>query len=114
MSNVKVQGSQTAEFLVSEGNGQISREHIVVKAGPALPAGQVLGVTSTGEYAPYDNAANDGSEVAAAVLYAPLPASETPRSATGIVRLAEVAAARLTGLDAAGRGDLAERHVIVR
>ncbi|MGC3025798.1 head decoration protein [Burkholderia sp. DN3021] len=114
MSNVKVQGSQTAEFLVSEGNGQISREHIVVKAGPALPAGQVLGVTSTGEYAPYDNAANDGSEVAAAVLYAPLSASDAPRSATGIVRLAEVAAARLTSLDAAGRNDLAERHVIVR
>lgn len=114
MSNVKVQGSQTAEFLVSEGNGQISREHIVVKAGPALPAGQVLGLTSTGEYAPYDNAANDGSEVAAALLYAPLPASEAPRSATGIVRLAEVAAARLTGLDTAGRNDLAERHVIVR
>lgn len=114
MSNVKVQGSQTAEFLVSEGNGQISREHITVKAGPALPAGQVLGVTSTGEYAPYDNAATDGSEIAAAVLYAPLPASETSRSATGIVRLAEVAAARLTGLDAAGRTDLAERHVIVR
>jgi len=114
MSNVKVQGSQTAEFLVSEGNGQISREHIVVKAGPALPSGQVLGVTSTGEYAPYDNAANDGSEVAAAVLYAPLPASEAPRSATGIVRLAEIAAARLTGLDAAGRTDLAERHMIVR
>ncbi|KVH43527.1 head decoration protein [Burkholderia diffusa] len=114
MSNVKVQGSQTAEFLVSEGNGQISREHIIVKAGPALPAGQVLGVTSTGEYAPYDNAANDGAEVAAAVLYAPLAASEAPRSATGIVRLAEVAAARLTGLDAAGRTDLAERHVIVR
>jgi hypothetical protein len=114
MSNVKQQGVLRAEFLVSEGNGQISRERIVVKAGPALPAGQVLGVTSTGEYAPYDNAANDGSEVAAAVLYAPLPASDEPRSATGIVRLAEVAGALLTGLDVAGRADLAERHVIVR
>ncbi|MCO8649016.1 head decoration protein, partial [Burkholderia multivorans] len=57
MSNVKQQGVLPAEFLVSEGNGQISRERIVVKAGPALPAGQVLGVTSTGEYAAYDNAA---------------------------------------------------------
>ncbi|MBR8346372.1 head decoration protein [Burkholderia ambifaria] len=114
MSNVKVQGSQTAEFLVSEGNGQISRERIVVKAGAALPAGQVLGVTSTGEYAPYDNAANDGSEVAAAVLYAALAKSDAPRPATGIVRLAEVAGGLLTGLDVAGRGDLAERHVIVR
>ncbi|OXI33068.1 head decoration protein [Burkholderia sp. AU16741] len=114
MSNVKQQGVLPAEFLVSEGNGQISRERIVVKAGPALPAGQVLGVTSTGEYAPYDNTANDGSEVAAAVLYAPLVASEAPRPATGVVRLAEVVGGLLTGLDAAGRGDLAERHVIVR
>ncbi|HIE5945998.1 TPA: head decoration protein [Burkholderia cepacia] len=114
MSNWKVQAALTAEFLVSEGNGQISRERIVVKAGAALPAGQVLGVTSTGEYAPYDNAANDGSEVAAAVLYAPLTASEASRPATGIVRLAEVVGGLLTGLDAAGRGDLAERHVIIR
>lgn len=109
-----IQDTLPAEFLVSEGSGQISRERIVVKAGPVLPAGQVLGVTSTGEYAPYDNAANDGSEVAAAILYAPLAASESPRPATGIVRLAEVVGGLLTGLDAAGRGDLAERHVIVR
>lgn len=114
MSNVKQQGVLTAEFLLSEGDGQISRERIVVKAGVALPAGQVLGVTGTGEYAPYDNAANDGSEIAAAVLYAPLPASDAPRPAAAIVRLAEVAGSLLTGLDAAGRADLAERYVIVR
>ena len=114
MSNWKVQANLPAEFLVSEGNGQISRERIVVKAGAALPSGQVLGVTSTGEYAPYDNKANDGSEVAAAVLYAPLAASEASRPATGIVRLAEVAGGLLTGFDAAARSDLAERHVIVR
>ncbi|KVN38302.1 hypothetical protein WT11_05130 [Burkholderia stagnalis] len=114
MSNVKQQGVLPAEFLVSEGNGQISRESIVVKAGPALPAGQVLGVTGTGEYAPYLNTANDGSEVAAAILYAPLSASEASRPATGIVRLAEVVGGLLTGLDAAGRSDLTERHVIIR
>ncbi|MCA8285773.1 head decoration protein [Burkholderia vietnamiensis] len=114
MSNVKQQGVLTAEFLVSEGEGQISRDRIVVKAGAALPAGQVLGLTSTGEYAPYDNTANDGSEVAAGVLYSALPASDAPRPATSIVRLAEVAGALLTGLDVTGRADLAERHVIVR
>ena len=84
MSNVKQQGVLTAEFLVSEGEGQISRDRIVVKAGAALPAGQVLGLTSTGEYAPYDNAANDGSEVAAGVLYAALPASDAPRPQTRV------------------------------
>lgn len=114
MSTIKVQGMLPAEFLISEGEGQISRETIIVKAGPALPAGQVLGVTGTGEYAPYDNAANDGSEAAAGVLYAALPASDAPRRATAIVRLAEVSAERLTGLDLAGRADLAAHYVIVR
>ncbi|WP_414451502.1 head decoration protein [Burkholderia sp. 22PA0099] len=114
MSNIELQGVLTAEFLVSEGNGQISRERIVVKAGDALPAGQVLGVTGTGEYAPYDNAASDGSEVAAAILYAALASSTQARPATGVVRLAEVAGELLAGLDVAGRDDLAERHVIVR
>ncbi|WGS40363.1 head decoration protein [Burkholderia sp. JSH-S8] len=114
MSNVKTQGVLTAEFLISEGEGQISRDAIVVQAGPALAAGQVLGVIGTGEYAPYDNTANDGSEVAACVLYAPLPASDKPRHATAITRLAEVAGGQMAGLDAAGRADLAAHFVIVR
>ncbi|QDQ83635.1 head decoration protein [Paraburkholderia megapolitana] len=114
MSNIRTQGSLPAEFLLSEGNGQISRERIVVKEGPALPSGQVLGVTGTGQYAPYSNTANDGSEAAAAILYAPLPADSEPRWATVIVRLAEVSASLLTDLDAAGRSDLATHMIIVR
>ena len=46
----------------------------------ALPAGQVLGiVTASGQYAPYDDAATDGTEVAVAILYASKPASPDPR-----------------------------------
>lgn len=114
MTIIKTQGTRTGEFLISEGAGKISRERIVVAHGDALPAGQLLGTIGTGEYAPYDNTAADGSEVVAAILYAPLPASPEPRPAVGIVRLAEVAAARLIGLDEAARADLAEQHVIVR
>ena len=114
MTTIKTQGMNTREFLLSESAGRISREQIVVVKGDALPAGQLLGTTGTGEYAPYDNAATDGSEIATAILYGPLAASTEPRPAVGIVRLAEVAEARLTGLDAAARSDLAAHYVIVR
>ena len=114
MSPIYTQGVQTGEFLVSEGQGRISREPIIVEAGDALPAGQILGTLGTGKYAPYDNAANTGAEVASAVLYGPLAASTADRPALAIVRLAEVAEALLTGFDAGARDDLAEQFVIVR
>lgn len=112
---IKTEKNYAAEFLLSEGNGQISRESITVAAGDALPAGQVLGIiTATGKYTDYDNTATDGSEVAAGILYAPLAASASDRNGVAIVRLAEVIEARLTGLDDAGRADLKTRNIIVR
>ncbi|QDQ24938.1 head decoration protein [Chitinimonas arctica] len=115
MRNIKVEGNHTGEYLLSEGEGQISREAIVVAAGPFLPAGQMLGIkTVGGEYVPYNNAANDGSEVAVGILYAPLPESTVARRAVAHIRLCEVSAERLIGLDAAGRADLKVRHLIVR
>lgn len=113
--SIKTEANHTAEFLLSEGRGAISREAITVAAGDALPSGQVLGIeTASGEYAPYDGAAVDGTEVAVGILYAPLPASTNARAAVGIVRLAEVSAERLTGLDTAGAADLKSRNIIVR
>lgn len=107
--------THAGEFLLSEGNGAISRETVTVAASAALPAGQVLGVvTATGEYAAYNNAATDGTETAVAVLYAPLADTAADRAAVVIARLAEVAEARLTGLDAAAKADLAARNIFVR
>lgn len=112
---IKTEANHAGEFLVSEGNGQISREAITVAAGDMLPAGQVLGIkTATSEYTAYSNAANDGTEVAVGVLYAPLPASANARAGVAVVRLAEVSAARLTGLDSAATADLKARNIIVR
>lgn len=112
---IKKESNHAAEFLLSEGDGQISREAVTVPAGAALSAGQVLGiVTATGEYAAYSNAATNGTEIAVGILYAPLPASEAIRSGVAIVRLAEISAARLTGLDSAGIADLKTRNIIVR
>lgn len=107
--------NRAAEFLLSEGNGQISRESITVVAGNELPAGQVVGIiTASGKYTIYDNVATDGSEVAAGILYAPLDTSASDRNGVAIVRMAEVAEARLTGLDTAGKADLKTRNIIVR
>jgi hypothetical protein len=50
--NIQTEAVPTAEFLLSEGNREISREAITVAAGDALPAGQVLGIqTTSGHYA---------------------------------------------------------------
>lgn len=103
------------EFLLSEGNGQISREAINVSAGPALVPGQILGlVTATGEFAPYSPAAEDGTENAACILFGPLGESDVTRRGRAVVRLAEVSAAHLTGLDDDGEKAMSARFIIVR
>ncbi|MNF73351.1 hypothetical protein D3C84_553500 [compost metagenome] len=113
--NRQVESFHAGEFLLSEGAGKISREAVIVAAGPALEAGQLLGVvTASGELAPYDPAASDGTEVALCILYGPLGESTDPRRASAVIRLAEVSGVHLTGLDADAELALAERFVIVR
>lgn len=76
--NIQTEAVHTAEFLLSEGNREISREAITVAAGDALPAGQVLGIqTASGHYAAYSPAATDGTEVAVGILHAALPPRQT-------------------------------------
>ena len=112
---VKYETLHAGEFLLSEGAGKISCESILVAAGAALNAGQVLGlVTVTNEFAPYDPAATDGSEVAACILYGPLGESTEERRASAVVRLAEVSEVHLIGLDAEAEVSLAAQFVIVR
>lgn len=110
------QGKFTGEFLLSEGNGTISREQVVISStAGALVPGTVLGkVTATGEYVAYSNGAADGSEVAAGILYAAAPDSTADQKAVAIVRHAEVQASELTGLDAPARVDLAAVGIICR
>ncbi|MDR2366437.1 MAG: head decoration protein [Zoogloeaceae bacterium] len=110
------EGSHTAEFLLSEGNGEISREEVLIKSGAVYSAGQVLGiVTATGKYAAYDNSdSTTGLGVAAGVLYAPVDAADADQKATVIVRLAEVVQSLLVGLDDAAKADLLLRNIIVR
>ena len=112
---IKKESVHAGEFLLSEGAGNISRETINVAAGPALEPGQVLGlVTLTGEFAPYDPAAEDGSQAAVAILFGPLGESEVVRRGRAVVRLAEVSEVHLTGLDAEAEKDLTAHFQIVR
>lgn len=112
---IKKESVHAGEFLLSEGAGNISRETINVAAGPALEPGQILGlVTLTGEFAPYDPAAEDGTQAAVAILFDPLGESDVVRRGRAVVRLAEVSEVHLTGLDAEAEKDLTAHFLIVR
>lgn len=108
------EATRAGEFLLSEANGTRSREAIIVTGG-SFPAGQVLGkITASGSYTAYDDTAEDGTEVAAGVLYDAVDASTADASGAAVVRDAEVKGALLTDNDAAGTADLAAAGIIVR
>ncbi len=114
--------NRNGEVLLSEANGALSRDVVTIAVGQNLQAGAVLGkVSASGEYVALDPAANDGSEVAAAVLLYSTDASAGVIKATVLVRLAEVASDRLgwlAGMTSAqistALGKLAEHYVIAR
>ena len=112
---IKLESMHAGEFLLSEGAGNMSREAINVAAGAALEPGQILGlITVSGEFAPYQPTAEDGTENAIAILYGPLGQSDVVRRGRAVVRLAEVSEAHLTGLDPAAEKALAAHFLIVR
>lgn len=67
-----------------------------------------------GTYAAYNPAGTNGTEVAAAILYAPAPISTATQKATVVVRDAEVDESLLTGLDAAGKTALTALGIVMR
>ncbi len=75
MSTEFTEGKAPSEFLVSEAPGTISRDTVTVTvpANTTIATGAVLGaISATGKHVPYDDSNMDGSEDAAAVLYAAL------------------------------------------
>jgi Bacteriophage lambda head decoration protein D len=116
------EGRYAGEFVVSEGNGKISRETVTVLSGETLEAGAVLGkVTASGKYKALDPAAVDGSEAAAGILYDTVDASAADAEGVVVVRLAEVNAAELIWPDGitapeqtAALGELAALTIIAR
>lgn len=77
-----------------------------------IPSGTVLGrITASGKYAPYNNGASDGTEVAAGILFNSVGtrAGQTQAASAMLVH-GFVDAAKLVGLDAAARTDLKLIH----
>lgn len=110
------EGKHNAEFLLSEGNGSISREEVTIAAAAgALVPGTVVGkITATGKYKEYNNGAADGTEVAAGIVYRAVADSTGDQKAVIICRFAEVKKDELTGLDTPGEADLKALGVICR
>lgn len=110
------QGKFTGEFLLSEANGTRSREQINIDStAGALVPGTLLGkLTTGGDHVAYNNGASDGSQTCVGILYAFAPDSTSDQKAVMIARDAEVQESELTGLDTAGRADLAALGIIVR
>ena len=113
---ILIEGKHAGEFLLSEGNGTISRESVVIAAAAgAIAAGTLLGkITASGKYVAYSNVAADGSQTAVGIAYDNIDDLATDQKATIIARDAEVTGASLVGLDAPGTADLALVGIIVR
>lgn len=74
------------EFLVSENNGDFSREQITLNSGQNLRSGTVLGrITATGRYTILNTAAADGSQNAAAIIGPATDATAGNTRTAGIV-----------------------------
>jgi len=70
--STKTEGKHPSEFIVSESNGTQSRDKVTVTvpAGETYVPGTVLGQnTTSAKYRAYDDAASDGHDVAAGILF---------------------------------------------
>lgn len=121
---VYTEGRHPGEFLMTEANGQRSRDNITIASGAGVIApGAVLGkVTATNKYVVSAAGATDGSETASAVALYGADATSADVAIAGIVRDAEVKGDVLTyhadrDLDAekaAANASLAAAGIIVR
>jgi len=81
-----VEGKHAGGFLIWEAFRDYTRETITVAAGNLEP-GTVLGkITASGNYAPQDPAATDGTETAVAVLWGKADASGGEVPAVALIR----------------------------
>ena len=89
---VLVETRHPGEFILSEANGQRSRETITIASGAGvIAAGTVLGkVTASGKYVASSVGASDGSEVPSAINIHGADASASDVAVSAIVRDAEV------------------------
>lgn len=101
-----------AAFVLSEADGQRSRENVLVTrdTDDAIPSGTVL-MTVSGKYVPYDGVS---ASVATGILYSHVPAGTGDVEAVAFVRDCEVNRRNIIGLDNDAIADLNAVGVIVR
>lgn len=91
------EGRHTAEYILSEANGHLSRDTVTILSGQVLNPGEVLGkVTASDKYKVLTPGASDGSEVAAAIAYAAVDATGADKPGVVTARSSEVNGPSLT------------------
>ena len=80
------------EFIISEGNGNISRDAITIVSGSGVvKAGTVIAkITASGKYKPSTATGSDGGQTAIAVLFDTVDATSADIAGVAISRNAEV------------------------
>ena len=121
---VLIEGRHPGEFLMTEANGQRSRENITIASGAGIiTPGTVLGrITASGKYLASAVGATDGSQTAVAIALYGCDATSGDADISAITRDAEVNASILTyhpdrdqaAEKTAAQGDLAMVGIIVR
>lgn len=118
---VKTQGINPAEWLLSEGEGQISRDQVTVttSGGVGYPSGTTLGkITASGKYTKASDGASDGSQTSVAVLHTDLTGvADGDHPAVVISRMAEAIGSLLnggTGPNSTDAAELRSQNIIVR
>ena len=110
------EGVRNGEFVLMEGNGTYSRTQVTIAESQGdMVSGTLVGkVSADGTYAKYDNAATDGSQTCAGILYNGLKNSTSPQAAVIINRQAEVMQSLLVGFDPAAETDLLALGIVPR
>lgn len=115
------QGNQALEFLLSEANGERSREVVIITGGD-YKAGTVLAkVTASGKYTEHNPGGAGGIETAVAVLGYDVSAAAADHTGVVFARDCEVSDEILIFKDAIAGGDrddaidsLADQGIIAR
>lgn len=115
------QGNQALEFLLSEANGERSRDVVIITGGN-YKAGTVLAkVTASGKYTEHDPDGSGGIETAAGVLGYDVDASSADHTGVAFVRDCEVSDEVLVFIDGIAAGDrddaidaLSDKGIIAR
>ena len=87
MTTILTEQTRTGAYIEYEESPQLSREAITIAASGPLTVGTVLGrITTSGKYVALNTSASDGSQTAAAILWAAIDATGADVKAVANVR----------------------------